>query len=167
MLRDLDEVEPNGRDQLLVRGNHRLAGFERGRDQLVRRVDAPHHLDDDIEIGIEHDAHRIRREHLRGELRVARLGRIPHRDAPDGNAHAGAGRDRVGMIVEQPHQRGTDVPATQQAYPDGAGHRFHKLSLALRQTPSRRTRSANVSRRTTTRGTPARTKTTAGRGSRL
>ena len=41
--------------QLLVAGDHRLAGLQRGEDQLAGRLDAADDLDDHVDVGIVDD----------------------------------------------------------------------------------------------------------------
>ena len=66
---DREQLGADVGEQLLVAGDDRLAGLERGRDQLAGGFDAADHLDDEIDVGILDDAHRVAGEHA---LRQAR-----------------------------------------------------------------------------------------------
>ncbi len=118
------EVDPRGlgrveqlltevREQLLVRGDDRLARLQRGEDEPARRLDPTDHLDHDVDAGIAHDRVGVVREEAGREVEIALLGDVVHRDLADLELDPGTLRDEVGIRVEQAHERGADVPTTQ------------------------------------------------------
>jgi hypothetical protein len=135
---------------------------------MSERLDAADHLDDDVDGGIGHDALGVAGEAARRDRDVALPGQVAHGDPGNLDAHTGPTLDHVGVLVDEPHQRRADVPAAEQADPNGLlrNQIGHHASLALCYS-SRRRRSSGVSRRTTTRARPSRTNTTAGRGTLL
>ena len=61
-------------------------------------------------------------------LPFARPGKIADRDARDGDSGTGQRRDQVGVLVDDPRERGADVPAAEEADPD-VTHDRHDPSL--------------------------------------
>ncbi len=113
--RNLEELFADVREQLLVRGHHRLAGLERGEDQRTRGFDAADHLDDHVDVGRGDDTARVVGEHTGRELDVTLLGEILHRDPRHLEANAGTARDQVGVGVEQAHEGRAHVAASENA----------------------------------------------------
>ena len=118
------EVDPGGlgrveqllaevREQLLVRGDDRLARLQRGEDEPTGRLDPTDHLDDDVDGRVGHHRVGIVREQTRSEIEIALLGDVVHGDLADLELDAGTLRDEVGIRVEQAHECGADVPTTQ------------------------------------------------------
>ena len=105
--------------QLLVAGDHRLLGCQRGEDQRAGRLDAADHLDDRRRCAgssttaaasvVSRPAGRSTARSLRGAA---------HGDGGDLEAHAGAGGDLVGLLGDQPGEGRADVAAPEQARPE-------------------------------------------------
>ena len=118
---DREQLGPDVGEQLLVAGDDRLAGLERGRDQLAGGLDAADHLDDEIDVGILDDAHRVTGEHPVRQRDAAIAGEVAHGDAGDLEPQAGAGLDRRRLLGDERHERGADVAAAEQPDANGAG----------------------------------------------
>ena len=142
-------------EQGLVRGDHRLAAFQRGEQQRPGRLDATDHLDHDVDIGP--GGQRVR---VRGEQRAVDPGRPPVPDSPHrdpGQLQPGADTqgEVIGLLGEQPGHLGSHDAASEQSHLEGREGLVHPTS--------RLSRSSRVSRRTIVRAEPAPTATTAGR----
>ena len=109
--------------QLLVGGDHRLAGLQGVEDQGPGRLDPADDLDHHIDVGIDHHGHGVGRQGALGHRGVALPGPAPHRHGGQLQVEPGAGRDAVAVLDEQAHQRPADVAAAQQ--PDPQRRRLH------------------------------------------
>ncbi len=116
-----EQVRADVGQQLLVAGDHRLARLERGEHQLACRLDAADDLDDDVDLGVDHDPGGVEREHVLGQLDRTLLGQAPHRHTGHLEEHPGAGGDGVAAAVDEIDQRRADVAAAQQTDADAFG----------------------------------------------
>ena len=167
----LEQLAAVGGDELLVGGDDRLAAHQRLDDEPAGGLDPADDLDDDVDVGIVDDRAGVVGEAPARQRQVALLGEVVHRDAGHLERHPGAGLDHVGVVVDEAHERTAHVTAAEDPDPYPL---VHQPSVSAHAAPdagfrdvSGATRSANVSRRTTTRAAPSRTNTTAGRGTRL
>jgi len=105
-------------DELLVGGDHRFAVLQGSADQGPGRLDAAHHLDDDVHIIGVNDVRGIVGEDLVGKREATITAEV----ADDGPRHlqlrAGPRGDVVGLTGEDRDDPGTDGAAAEQADPD-------------------------------------------------
>jgi hypothetical protein len=109
-------------EQRLVGGDHVLAGQDGGAHHLVGALDAAHDLDDDLDLGVVHELHRVRGELLPRHQLAAHGGDVAHGDAAHVERHAEAALDGRGVLFQQleeprPHNATTHEPDT-----DRLGH---------------------------------------------
>ena len=146
---------PWRRDQLLVGGDHRLAGLQRLGDQLARRLDPAHDLDHDVDVAGRRRRRASSVNTSAGEVDVAAPLRIADGDACHLRCATPARASiSVGVLVDEAHERAADVAAPEQPDPDtspSSPHRSRTQSRVPTHAWSRRRRSSGVSRRTTTR----------------
>ena len=64
----LEQLDTDVGEQLLVRRDDRFAGGDGGGDQLAGRLDAADDLDDEVDVGIDHDVVGITRQHTGVQL---------------------------------------------------------------------------------------------------
>ena len=100
------------RQQGFVARHHRLAGFQRGFDEVVGFVRAADELDDDVDVGVVRQVVPVFGQQLAGNIGVARASRIPHGNAADGIGNL---RTRFQYIVvpvqgfEYPRSHGSEA----------------------------------------------------------
>ena len=112
----LEELGPVLGEQLLVAGDHGLAGLEGGEDQLAGRFHPADELDHEVDVGVVDDAGRVGGEEVGREGDRARLGEVAHRDPGDLEAQARAGLDGGALRADQLHQWSADVAAPQHPH---------------------------------------------------
>jgi hypothetical protein len=143
----LEQLPTMGGDELLVGGDDRLAAHQRLDDEAAGGLDAADDLDHDVDVGVVDHGGGVVGEAASRQRQSPILGEVVDRDARDLERHAGPGLDHVGVVVDEAHERATHVTAAEQSDPYRTFHRPQSPSPAT----SRATRSANVSRRTTSR----------------
>jgi hypothetical protein len=79
VLRSFEQLGPGRGEELLVAGDHRLAGLDGGEDEVARRVDAADHLDDHVDLGVGHHGVGVGGEQRGIDPRPAGLGEVAHR----------------------------------------------------------------------------------------
>jgi hypothetical protein len=132
--RDGLELRAVVRDDVLVGGDDRLAGAERGRDQRVGGLVAAHQLADDVDVGVGHQVggrvgEQLGRE-VRGTLAVDRS-----------NGHAGqlesgiARAQAIGSLAEGAYDLAADGTGAEHGDAEGGAPRGHARngSRALRR----------------------------------
>ena len=158
--RELGELAQPGGEQRLVRRHHRAARLEGLADQPLDLAEPADELDDDVGCGGDQRA-RVRRDERGAETvagdALAGDGDADQLERRTGRLREGGGRARV---EHRAGDLGADGPAPEQRDADGVAHRAP-------QAHSSDARSSRVSRRSTVRGVPSRTNTTAGRPTRL
>ena len=105
-------------DELLVRGDDRLAGTEELEHEASRRLDSAHDLGDDADRGVVADRGRIRGQHTRLGAEVPFLVDVAHERADHLEAMAGGPLDVLRVLDEKPVDRGADRPVPEEADPD-------------------------------------------------
>ena len=63
--RERQQLDAVRRDELLVGGDHRLAGLQRSPNQLSRRLETAHQLDDDMSVRVDHRVEAVGPLHVR------------------------------------------------------------------------------------------------------
>ena len=122
---DFEELDADVGEQLLVGGDHRLAGSEGGQDQLAGRFDAADHLDHDVDIGITDDRRRLVGEQRSIDLHVAAARQIADGDAHDLQLNSGAGLDLLAALGDELDERSADVSAPEHTDTnESPGHRL-------------------------------------------
>ena len=109
----VEQLDADVGQQLLVRGDDRLAAGQRGGDQLAGRLDAADDLDDDVDVGIGDDVVGVAGQHAGRQVDVTVARQVADGDAGDLELHARAGLDLLGLGGDQPDERGTDVAAAE------------------------------------------------------
>ncbi len=111
----LEELAPDVRQQLLVRGDHGLPGLERRPDEAPGGLDATDELHHHVDAGVGDDGGCLVREAVRGQVDATLLGEVPHRDPADLQRQPGPGLDGFALLRDEPAERRSHVPATQHA----------------------------------------------------
>ena len=136
------DLRPALGQQGLVRGDHGLAGLQRGQHQRPGRLDAADDLDHDVHVRAADQRLGIRREQGGVDRGVPAVPDPAHRDAGQLEPGADPQGQVVGLLGQQPGHLGPDHPAAEQGdLQRAAGHPTSSLS-----------RSSRVSRRTITAG---------------
>ena len=110
----LDQRRPMKREEHLVRGDHAAAAVEGALDVGLRRVDAPHDLDEEIDGGVVEEIVGVRRQDGSIELGDAVLVARLHEHARDLERGPHASRERGRVRVEQPDDAAADRAAPQE-----------------------------------------------------
>ncbi len=123
-LRQRGEVEAVVGKHRFVRGNERLAAFERRPRQYERRaVAAADHLDDDIDIVARAQLSRVVDPRRTAEIDPPVAPAVARRHGGDDNRAVGAPLDEAGVRLEESNDPGADRPEARQADAQGGGHR--------------------------------------------
>ena len=93
------------RDDVLVRGDDRLAGTECGRDERPGRLVATHQFDDDVDLGRGHEMRRRVRQQVCRDPGRAGLRQVAARHADDLERRS-VGRRQAVMAVQHPADDG-------------------------------------------------------------
>ena len=115
----LEQVRSDVGEQLLVRGDDRLAPLDGLEDQSPCRLDAADELDDEVDVRVSHHRRRIVGEQ-RGVDSGTRPRGVSDRHAHDLERDPRPLRDRGRALFDQLHERGADVAAAQHAHLDGS-----------------------------------------------
>jgi hypothetical protein len=120
--RQLGELRPLVRDQLLVGRDHRLAELQGPPHQRRGEAATPHDLDDQVDVvGLDH-RHRIVGVDLGRQGQVADLGEVADGHPGDLQPSAGAGGQVLGAAVEDGGDAAADGAAAEQADADDTVH---------------------------------------------
>ena len=102
-------------EQLLVGGDHRLAGLDGVERQLPGGLDPADDLHDHVDAGVGHHTGGVVGEHALRQRHRALLGDAAHGDARHLEGEAGAGGDVVGPRADQLDERSPHVAAAEEA----------------------------------------------------
>ena len=117
-----EDLGTDVREQLLVRGDNRLAVLECREDQLARRLDAADDLDDEVDRRILDDFRGVAGEQALGDRHGALTRQVAHGDTCDLEAQARASLDGSRALFDEPDERAADVATTEDADADGLAH---------------------------------------------
>ena len=116
-------------EQLFVRGDDRLAVGERFEDQLTSRFDSTDRFDDDVDVGIGHHGVGITGEYSISELDITWRRQVAHGHAGDLEAKPGSTFDRGTLRLDELHECGPDVAASEDADPDHLRVARHRVQV--------------------------------------
>jgi hypothetical protein len=120
----VEQLLPERGEQLLVGGHDALAVGDRVQEQTSGRLDASHHLHDDVHVGIGHDRARVGRQQDLGACRdVAFLAQVADGDGDQVDLGADALLDLGAVGSKDPQHRRPDDAAPELADPDDPAHR--------------------------------------------
>ena len=97
-----EEIGAAPRQQLLVRGDHGLAGAEQVEDVAAGRLDAAHHLGDERDRVVLQDGLEVGREDSVVDRVVTFLVRVTYEGACHSQPVAGSPLDLVGALYQEP-----------------------------------------------------------------
>ena len=147
--RRLEQLGAAAGDELLVRRHDRPAGAEELEHVASGRVDAAHHLGDDLDRRIVEDRREVVGEHVRLGRERPLLAGVAHERAGDAEPMPGRALDLVGRLLEQPVDGGADGAVSEQRY--GNVDRRHAVSTSPRPGASIRAAPRRPSRAGTAR----------------
>src|SRR6266542_1934241 len=110
------------RQELLVGRDHWLPAPEGVEDQRASRLDATHHLDDDIAGRVLDDGPGIGGEALELDGHLPGRREISYRDAGHLDPNTGPPGDVFGVLVQHARHGSTDLPAPQQPHAHRLAH---------------------------------------------
>ena len=112
------------REHVLVRGDDRLAGAERGRDQRAGRFVAAHQLHDDVGVVRGDQVCRGVGEHLGGQTALARRVEVAHGDRRQHQAAAVGRRQAIAQLAQPSNHLRPDGSGSEDGDAQrGAAHR--------------------------------------------
>ena len=121
------QLDTNVGQQFLVGRDDRLAGTQRGGDQLAGGLDTSDDLDDQIDVGVGDHLVGVTCQQSGIDVDVPLTRHVADRDPGDLELHAGAGFDDLGLLGHQADERGADVAAAQ--HPDANLRRTHEREV--------------------------------------
>ncbi len=122
---------PSWASRALLPGDHAGAVLHGGEDQRTGRLDAAHQLDD--EVGVLDQGVGVGGEQLARQLDVTLRVDGAHGDAGQLQAGAGAGRQRVGVVNQNPRHLGPNVATAQQGHFQGSQFSHSDSHVAVQQ----------------------------------
>ena len=106
-----EELGPARGDELLVRGDDRLAGAEQLEHVVAGRLEPAHHLGDDRDLGVVADLGEVGRGR---DVAVALLRRVADERADDAQPVPGRALDVGRLVAQEPVDGGADRPVAEQ-----------------------------------------------------
>ena len=112
------------RQQRLVGGDHRFLRRQRRRDRGLGGIAfSAHQLDEDVDLAIGRERHRIGDPAQAFEVEVALLAARARGDRDDLDRPAAAGDERVALALDQPDDGGADRAQTGETESQRGSHR--------------------------------------------